>query len=814
MRATKKNTLAVLIATADREDMLECRAFPSIKNQSYSPSRVIVVDDSSNSQATERTERLVRQLAPTNANLTFLHNRRTKGASGAWNSGLDHLLRMCDNPERLYVAILDDDAWDSHHLERCLATVERRDLDMVATRFWQIEKNIEPLLVVPPSSLDISSFLLRNPGIQVSNLVCRLSVLLEAGLFDEALPSCTERDLCIRIAELPGLRYGTISEPTFRHFACAVQPQLSTQGSHAKNEGLDQFFRKYRGRMSVAEREKFRTQSKRLFGWRESAIPSAVVKSKRGDYGSLPSASPQLPLHLIVGVIADAVGFKKVGHLLADLRELCEDPGLSDLDVLILENGCGQTANQALRDVVESERLNGLRIHLVDRAQHREDAAKGMVPDAGTRRGHKLSIAHARTVLQSYLYAFAKNRHGSVVWIVDDDMRLDPLVIEEDGHLHRQAQELVPMLQKLRRYGVDIAIGTCTGAPPVPFAATVRVQLVDLVASLSWLASQDPRGHLPNRGMENAELRFGRRDYYYDLSRNETDRLETPFWITPAFCGESVGEAFERVASTAEGILAGEQIFRPLAVKADINPLDAIGEGLQRGGNTFVFDVEALKLAPNPSLIIDGRSSRRSDMVWALLQKHYFRKRVVTVPIALYHDRSRASTGELDIERIVDDIRGYAIFSALQDTPGAFTITDDLGIDLVDGMIERFVNRIHKYAEDRLAAFRLSFYRICGLTRVLYRLVNDENAWWQREEYRTSRARMRRFCDFLRHSYEAGNLARIEREASVWNALQIRELLEQLPAEIDRHRNRLLKFSASASFAQSSDSPSKMAQHL
>ena len=116
----------------------------------------------------------------------------------------------------------------------------------------------------------MTDFLIGNPGIQGSNLVCRLSVLLEAGLFDESLPSCTDRDLCIRIAELPGVRYGTTSEPSVHHFACESRDRLSTPGAPSRNEGLDRFFLKYRDRMSDAERKKFRVRAERYFGWRES----------------------------------------------------------------------------------------------------------------------------------------------------------------------------------------------------------------------------------------------------------------------------------------------------------------------------------------------------------------------------------------------------------------------------------------------------------------------------------------------------------------------------------------------------------------
>ena len=422
---------------------------------------------------------------------------------------------------------------------------------------------------------------------------------------------------------------------------------------------------------------------------------------------------------------------------------------------------------------------------------------RGLVLDGGANQGRKLPIAYARTALQTYLYAFAKRRPGAVVWIVDDDMRLDPLVAGRDGRLHRRPQDVVPMLRGLRALhgggAVDIAIGAYTGAPPLPFAATVRVQLVDLVASLQWLAAQDPSAVLPDRSADNAALRSGRRDYYYDLSRSETDRLETPFWVTPTCPGERVGEAFVRVACAAERILAGEQVFRPLALGPE--PLESTGDGLQRGGNTFVLDIETLKLAPNPSPAIDGRPSRRSDMLWTLLQRSCFGRRVKAVPIALYHDRSRVGVGTLDVERIVDDIRGYAMLSALQDVPRTFAVKDDEGIALAGGATEGIAGRVHKYVEERLAAFRLSFHRIRGLTRVLRGLMDDTERWWTDDVWRTSVGRLRTFADCLAACYELETLKRIEREARALDVRHVREFLEQLPVEIDAHRRRLADIS-------------------
>ena len=597
------------------------------------------------------------------------------------------------------------------------------------------------------------------------------------------------------------MRYGATACPTVHHYACRSRLRLSTPGSPSRLAGLDGFFRKYRGRMSDSERARFRTRAWFRFGWEESPPePVTACPARRASPASAPRPpeTSQGRPHLIVGMIADADRIEELRGLLADLRDRGGDPGLSGLDVLVMENRHGRTADGALRSLAARERARGLRVHLIHRTRHLEDATRRLVLDGGASQGRKLSIAHARTALQTYLYAFAKGRPGAVVWIVDDDMRLDPLVVGEGGRLHRRPLDLAPMLKTLREHHaggeVDIAIGAYSGAPPLPFAATVRVQLVDLAASLQWLGSQDPTAGLPDRSGDNAALRSGRQDYYYDLSRNETDRLETPFWVTPAHPGERVGEAFMRVASGAERILAGEQVFRPLA--AAPGPLDLTGDRFQRGGNTFIFDVETLRLAPNPSPAIGGRPSRRSDMLWALLQQRCFGRQVRAVPIALYHDRSRVAADTLDVERIVDDIRGYAMFSAFQDSPRAFTGTDDGGIALTAGGVEDVPGRVHKYVEERLAAFRLSFHRIRGLIRVLRGLMDDPESWWTGDAYRAPVGRLRAFVERLADCYRLEVLERIEHGARALDVRHVREFLDQLPVEIEDHRQRLADSSA------------------
>ena len=98
MNRVNATCVAVLIATAHRANLLANRALPSVARQSCAPRRVVVVDDARNAAAAEQTRQLVRSWQPAGIVVDFLRNRRTRGAAGTWNSGLDHLLRTGGDP--------------------------------------------------------------------------------------------------------------------------------------------------------------------------------------------------------------------------------------------------------------------------------------------------------------------------------------------------------------------------------------------------------------------------------------------------------------------------------------------------------------------------------------------------------------------------------------------------------------------------------------------------------------------------------------------------------------------------------------------
>lgn len=755
--------VVVLVATKHRHDLLAARSLPSVASQRRPCDELVLIDDTGDAASLERCRSLARsQGLPVSA----LLNRRTRGAAGAWNTGLDHLARHVADPRSVFVAFLDDDdEWLPHHLEQCLGALQF-GTSLVASGFARVVAGLADEAVKPPAVLRTADFYVGNPGIQPSNLMVRLDRVLEAGGFDESLQSCTDRDLLIRLSRISTADYRRVVAQTVRHHACLDRPRLCTPGSPQRQAGLDAFFDKHGPHMTAAQLQRAQGRALRLFDWRPPVAPAAIAQPG-ASLALAPALTTDRGVQLVVGLITDAQRIPALGELMQDLQRLQQEPGLVGLDVLVLDNS-HDADSDALARMAECWRVQGLRLHIIG---HGERTAASLAGELPLQAQGRLAIGPARTCLQTYMYRFCKARPGAIAWILDDDMRLDPL-LALGGQIRRTRYPLIPWLAKLRDDHVDIAIGSYTGAAPLPTLSTLRVQLVDLVAALRWMAQLDPAETLPDRSAYNATLREGRRDYYYCLSHHETDRLETPFWPLPAYPGETVGAACERLCSRLHRLLEGEQLFRPLVVDAGVLARMDLKDALHRGGNTFIFDIEALRDAPNAVPDIGGRATRRSDMIWALLQRNRFGRKVVSVPLGVYHAReAQLSDPARDECSLIDDIRGFAVFSALQDK------SQDAGLDVAE--------RAEKYREERLAAFSLSVHRMRGLARELATLAASQG--WMKAHAE----RVLAFADTLLQRVDSDLLRRVSEAVRQLSGSEVVAFEHGLAVTAAEHRARL-----------------------
>lgn len=1031
--------LAVIVATKNRSELLATRCLPSIKNQTLSPHFLLVCDDS-DAYEINSNQLIVNQVQISNCKVSYLKNYRTQGASGCWNTAIVFLLTKVDFPEHVFVAFLDDDdEWQPNYLEKCLSTVKTKNLDMVACGINFIADNLETTHQNPaPKTLTASSFLVGNPGIQGSNLFLRLSALLQAGCFDESLASSTDRDLCIRLAELGVLRYKSLSQFLVNHYAESNRSRLSTPGSETKLSGLTVFWQKYQGRMSNQQKTAFIERAQELFGWRApkletntaqtlsdykaiiisicsnvceivleklvamfqhfrkydlvgldvvfhaeentpmhqkfsetlrnlgigcfpiktksllqtysdqiaslrpgskiyyikslsdanlesfqdtenflsisaiTALPEkssflvnvqkvqdhihlervatakhrishnfevtnlqilgsgseaivftdgttvykcidywktcapvaqfeflrdssqdwknipglyplqSVIKDgtwvlisypfeeskayqggnesllirlingctragivcnnihpknliitdneiKLIDYGSdirpwndlgfehmarraylscwfanssdlkammhqsqtdysmpelkgfkefrakldypvnkpvflgksIQLAPEHSPFELFIGVIsADPL---MLTPLLNSLRVLKMHPSIRSLSVIVLCNGCD---SEEISDLLEPTIDAWLKIVFISEQMQQNDIRSGHFgANIQTRPKGQVGIAFARTMLQRYMSVQLANASGSVGWILDDDMRLD-----------KRACEYISWLPAFRKQGVDVVFGAYEGSSPNPPLNGLRVQLVDLVHNLTWLSKLPQHIILPNRTNENDVIRERFPDYYYDLSRKHTAHLELPLWIEPSYPFETVKEARARLISGALCILNGTPLTRSIIAPKCRNPLEESKDSVNRGGCTFILNHDAILRTPNLIPTLNENEARRSDMIWAIINRHYRGMNIKAVAFPIYHVGRSSDFPTLDTEKVKGEIIGSSLYAGLTDF---LSKNQEHRLRFTNAEKVQIYQKFMVFVASRMLLLKQSFYRINGLAKTL-----------------------------------------------------------------------------------------------
>ena len=728
---TNSTHISVVVATCNRTQLLTSRCLASITQQTRTPDKIIVVDDSRSEECRTANKQIVERLRlstsmhglskkPTKPQITYLENQRTSGASGAWNTALYYL---AEQYQHTFVAFLDDDdMWHPTYLEQCqnLSTIKK--LDMVSADIRRIEAcSTSSIIIKAPNELNSVEFLVGNPGIQCSNLYCRWSVLLAAGGFDEAMQCTTDRDIVIRIADLNTVRYGRIPEVLLDHYAEDDRERLSNRGSTKKLECLTVFWRKYYGRMTEFQKKAFKKRAKTLFDWEcpndFSSIPETALscstplkpikqhsKNAFSDSTMLIASPFNQSMKLHVGVITSAPD--TLQPLLVGLASLQNKIGCPSLSVMVLDNGC---IVEELNEVVENSRKLALQVVVINKDQQSSDALAGAF---GTRYralpGGQVGIAHARTMLQKYLGMIMTKDEGSLGWVLDDDMRVDDRFLT-----------YFSSLPAFKHAGVDVLIGSYEGASPNPPLHGLRVQLVDLLHNLHWLQNLPPDATLPIRCPENAALRNRYPDYYYDLSRKHSAHLELPYWLEPAVNGETVEQALNRLSDNAICILNGAPLARHLQHEFPKEPLVTAKDSVNRGGTTFVLNPLALAHTPNFTLELDGKETRRSDMFWAIANRQLHNLSIKAVHFPVYHDRRFNALPVHDTEKVNGEMLGSALYAALDD----FLEENPLHrLDFSPLESEKIGLSVEQHFMQRRRQLQLSIIRIVGLSQALREL--------------------------------------------------------------------------------------------
>jgi UDP-glucuronate 4-epimerase len=788
--------VVALVATCGRPVLLR-RALRSIAAQARPVDALVIVVDAEggafdhiSADATSAVAEL--DWARCSVGPRVLRNTRTRGASGAWNTGIIEAAALAPQGRswgRVFVAVLDDDdEWTVSHVAACTDAARSSGAHMVVSgilRKTSAEDEGRRQAVMAPEQLLRSTFYTGNPHLQGSNMFASVSLFARAGLFGEALLSTTDRDLMARVAALPPHEVGLVALAETWSAICHADPtqadRLSTPGSSRKRAGLAAFLSIHGPAMLSEQRHDFLQRAKNVFcvddlvgageacGAKPSAAPLHLAPA---------AASPErAPFPLVVGIAADSADGDTIRPLLRDLARLQAEAGAPHVLVwaIVFENGAcaAESSLTPLAEAVAAEAAHGgLLTALVTAAQVIEDLEAGIFPPLeeaalrALRGGERLPISAARTIVQRYalslalgLRARARVGNGAgggglsrnpIVWILDDDKSLDPLRAAQQA-AGRHAAALEPRWEGKRilqraievheETGAGIVLGVDSEAPPLPALSCLRLQLVDVLAVLHAVSAAVAQGgSLESPLAPCSAVRRGPcltptacgADGYYDLSTARSDHLEVP--VCPmclvasgcwGFCAElaappTAGDALRLLSDfVIPKIAAGAMVTRPLVAPEVAAPVPSV----LRGGCTFVFNLDALRV-PNLAPFIGGRATRRSDMLFCIINRSLGVGCVRAPDLAVRHRRvcrDAAPNYSDALRTLADDVCGHAVYTAfdsmLRDHGSTLLTPSAAGTlpQLEPGKESAILGAMAQHLDSRALLARFSFGRMHGL---------------------------------------------------------------------------------------------------
>jgi len=206
--------VSVLIAAYGRADYLN-QALKSVLDQTFDDYEIIVVDDCSPEEVVHAYE------LPESATLIRLEKHHGLACPGR-NVGI----RAARGK---YIAFLDvDDIWLPDKLETQVRALEQApDAGLAYCHYIKVDDSLDAdpdqRRVLPARDGYARGMIVRNLIGAPSCVLARRDVLIECGLFDESLVSCSDWDMWMRIAA----RYPLLSDPEPRVLYRSHPGQLS-----------------------------------------------------------------------------------------------------------------------------------------------------------------------------------------------------------------------------------------------------------------------------------------------------------------------------------------------------------------------------------------------------------------------------------------------------------------------------------------------------------------------------------------------------------------------------------------------------------
>lgn len=268
-------TIIALIATVPRFNDLLSISIPSIARQKKLPHAIVIVTDKGTLTPDEQS--LLIYASP-KIKMYFVENMRADGVAGSWNTGIDFISKY---HSECYIAILDDDdIWLPNHLYICSQLAKKSNADLVLSGIGVLTNQIVVANNIP-YNIELSDFLVGNPGWQGSNTFIWLQTLKKAGGYTDGLISSNDKDFAIKVLGVKGLEIAYSNEVTV-HWQCGHNPlALSAKGSRQKLRGNAQFLFLHGNKMHAEQMKSYFQRMDVFFQLKEKDIKIELEKVKK-----------------------------------------------------------------------------------------------------------------------------------------------------------------------------------------------------------------------------------------------------------------------------------------------------------------------------------------------------------------------------------------------------------------------------------------------------------------------------------------------------------------------------------------------------
>lgn len=727
-----------------------------------------------------------------NVPLKCILNSRERNLSGAINTVFSEMLMDGFDPDKTFIAILDDDDWwEDDYLDSCMNATSANGTDWVVSGIIRHENSTDsgiPLSI--PDTLDVRSFLRGNPHVQGSNLFVRFSKILLAGGFDENLPSTTDRDLCLRLLSLGDTRITMLNRHMVHHLAFG-SGRLSEPESMKKCLGLERFYDKYNFLMDVDDRKAFLYRAKQYFGCDpEERLLKQNSEDTIEDFPNSAVGS----INIVIGaIVSDPNNFE---NLIQSTIYLKRKTGC--VSALVVSDNTGLTGLRGKASIQLA--VEGIELVVVSPEEAIKSADMGDLGQYYREKSNRKGIAFGRTVLHRYVYLKCLDYPDPVAWIIDDDVSLKNIYW---GTFHHEVdgKELLGLIGRWKNSGVSIVVGKVGGDPPVPIMSTARTQMLDLFFYLKALLNGESQSYLGSEPRGGNDIVNDSPAYFYDFPEQSFRHLEAPNWKYLREAANKSEPVLSKLSNDAR-LLMRRAVFRPAVYPvmngsskdSYFNP-NREEFGPVRGGNTIILDIERLRDFNNSSPKSGDLGYRRGDTLWTILNKRLGSRRplrktnyVVSTHLMVAQSRSREETVEEMKEKLVADTLGSAFVRSLdtlllEKNKNGQTNEDYYEpLNFSESDIETMLSSIDLEVNKRVRQILLNSWRIMGLVHSIRSILKEDRP----ELHETVHPRdndldgISEICSYMETLFGLEGIEDLVKEIKGFNRSEVADFLHQL----------------------------------